>query len=383
MRGCVNVLGAVGLKLREAISALEARMTGAERAISSSTASQGRPDGIATLDANGKLKAEQKPAYTPDEVRAVPITRKVNNKPLSGDITLSPADVGAAAASHTHTRGQITDFPGSLPASDVYPWAKAATKPTYTPGEVGALSTTGGTVSGDLKLTGNLTLKGSNNFGTKINLGDSDFVHIAEPEDDCLEIKAKKINFVISDTSTQKITINGTPLKDSVGAAAAGHTHNGSEIIVDNGIVETTLYTIMRNFTVLRLDYGLVSVDNINDVSFKHTYVTHIHGDEATSIGLPANWWYIVSLSYRGAGYGAQIAIGMNAKNQMMLRTANQTDWRPWVELLTSEHAKSAYYAGTSAPSDKTQLWIDTTATTGGLKYWNGSAWVHVPVAYT
>ena len=39
-----------------------------------------------------------------------------------------------------------------------------------------------------------------------------------------------------------------------------------------------------------------------------------------------------------------------------------------------------AFYAGTSAPSDKTQLWIDTTANTGGLKYWNGSAWAHVPV---
>lgn len=39
------------------------------------------------------------------------------------------------------------------------------------------------------------------------------------------------------------------------------------------------------------------------------------------------------------------------------------------------------FYAGTSAPSDTTQLWIDTTATTGGLKYHNGSAWVHVPVS--
>lgn len=41
------------------------------------------------------------------------------------------------------------------------------------------------------------------------------------------------------------------------------------------------------------------------------------------------------------------------------------------------------YAAGTSAPGDKTKLWIDTTANTGGLKYWNGSAWEHVPVAYT
>lgn len=28
-------------------------------------------------------------------------------------------------------------------------------------------------------------------------------------------------------------------------------------------------------------------------------------------------------------------------------------------------------------------LWIDTTATTGGLKYYNGTEWVHVPVAYS
>jgi hypothetical protein len=32
----------------------------------------------------------------------VPTTRKVNNKALSADITLSASDVGAAAASHTH-----------------------------------------------------------------------------------------------------------------------------------------------------------------------------------------------------------------------------------------------------------------------------------------
>ena len=43
-----------------------------------------------------------------------------------------------AALTHTHTRAQITDFPASMPASDVHDWAKAETKPTYTPSEVGA-----------------------------------------------------------------------------------------------------------------------------------------------------------------------------------------------------------------------------------------------------
>lgn len=52
------------------------------------------------------------------------------DKPTAGEI-------GAAAASHTHTKAQISDFPTSMPASDVYAWAKAPTKPSYTKGEVG------------------------------------------------------------------------------------------------------------------------------------------------------------------------------------------------------------------------------------------------------
>lgn len=44
--------------------------------------------------------------------------------------------------SHTHTKTQITDFPASMPASDVYNWAKQSTKPTYTASEVGAIAST-------------------------------------------------------------------------------------------------------------------------------------------------------------------------------------------------------------------------------------------------
>lgn len=44
---------------------------------------------------------------------------------------------GKASSSHTHTKSQITDFPTSMPASDVYSWAKASSKPSYTKSEVG------------------------------------------------------------------------------------------------------------------------------------------------------------------------------------------------------------------------------------------------------
>lgn len=46
---------------------------------------------------------------------------------------------GKADKEHTHTKKDITDFPTSLPASDVYDWAKQPNKPVYTAGEVGAL----------------------------------------------------------------------------------------------------------------------------------------------------------------------------------------------------------------------------------------------------
>lgn len=46
-------------------------------------------------------------------------------------------DLRYAKASHSHKKSDITDFPTSMPASDVYAWAKASTKPTYTAAEVG------------------------------------------------------------------------------------------------------------------------------------------------------------------------------------------------------------------------------------------------------
>lgn len=43
---------------------------------------------------------------------------------------------GKANTSHTHSKSQITDFPSSMPASDVYSWAKASSKPSYSWSEI-------------------------------------------------------------------------------------------------------------------------------------------------------------------------------------------------------------------------------------------------------
>ena len=82
---------------------------------------KGAAGGIAELDANGKLKAAQKPSYTASEVGArpstwtpsasdvgaVPTSRKVNGKTLSADITLGAADVGARPSTWTPTASDV------------------------------------------------------------------------------------------------------------------------------------------------------------------------------------------------------------------------------------------------------------------------------------
>lgn len=41
-----------------------------------------------------------------------------------------------APLSHKHKKSEISDFPTSMPASDVYDWAKASSKPSYSWSEI-------------------------------------------------------------------------------------------------------------------------------------------------------------------------------------------------------------------------------------------------------
>lgn len=96
----------------------------------------------ATTSANGLMSSSDKTKLdgidsganktTVDSSLSSTSTNPVQNKVINTALS------GKAATSHTHTKSQITDFPSSMPASDVYSWAKASTKPTYTASEVGA-----------------------------------------------------------------------------------------------------------------------------------------------------------------------------------------------------------------------------------------------------
>lgn len=89
---------------------------------------KGKAGGVAILDANGKIPEGQLPDiggvrsfngrsgavlpaagdYTAAQVGAVPVERKVNQKALGQDITLTPEDIGAAGSDHGHAASDVT-----------------------------------------------------------------------------------------------------------------------------------------------------------------------------------------------------------------------------------------------------------------------------------
>lgn len=62
-------------------------------------------------------------------------------------------------SAHTHTKADISDFPASMPASDVHEWAKQSSKPAYTASEVGAAASNH--THDYIPITGTDTLRGS------------------------------------------------------------------------------------------------------------------------------------------------------------------------------------------------------------------------------
>ena len=182
-------------------------------------AEKGQPGGLAELDESGRVPSSQLPSYV-DDVINVATYSQLPNPGESGKIyitedtnltyrwsgtgyaEISPSlalgttaetagrgDWTQAAYNHSlikdgsnphkTTFASLPDKPTSLPASDVYPWAKAASKPTYTAAEVGALALSGGVLAGDVYLGGGLAIRDntashSNVIGL-LNTGDGTF----------------------------------------------------------------------------------------------------------------------------------------------------------------------------------------------------------------
>lgn len=205
----------------------------------------------------------------------VPVTRTVNGKSLAIDIALTAADVNAlgktetaSAATKLATARTIRTNLGSTSAVSFDGSAN------ITPGVTGVLPVAnggtgsssekylklaGGTVTGavtfsanpinnavttvdGVTIQGNLRLKGSGNYGNTLRLGDGDYVHLSEPTDDCLEIKAKEINFIT--TNSPGLKNNGAALSGGGGVTRTSSGRVSDNETVDISVVSTGIYLI-------------------------------------------------------------------------------------------------------------------------------------------
>lgn len=128
--------------------------------------------------------------------------------PTNGDYTA--AQVGALSSSGGTISGNLS-VTGTLKATGA---TTLSTMSTTGITDSGNLSVTGtSTLNGLVTAKGNLRLQGSSNYGSVLNFGDSDYVHISEPSNNAMEIKANSVNFVLSGSGGNANTnflINGT-----------------------------------------------------------------------------------------------------------------------------------------------------------------------------
>lgn len=133
----------------------------------------------------------------------------------------------------------------------------------------------GGTISG------NLRLKGSGNYGNTLNFGDGDYVHISEPIDDNLEIKAKNINFVTSSTNNGVLKLNGDTIKQWA-ELFNGAYNNSSAIIFDVYKYRSQIYS---SYTISLRIVGIFSSYPENKYVIDETFTLFPQNTTATNCG--------------------------------------------------------------------------------------------------
>ena len=335
--------------------------------------------------------------------------------------TITPESIGAIPNPSGGTTGQVltktstgeewSDAPSGLPEGGTEGQVIKKTADGAEWDEADWLPLSGGTLSGNLTIeSGSLWLRG----------------------EDCGiwgSSNSSELNFVVNGTEVLKVnggsvslptglTISGvrTPTSDSEAAnkqyvdtqlstkltqevadtrylQLGGGTINGT-LKFNNGMGEENYASIYSDKSAMFLDIPggevyIGSAGRSDDIVVTRGYI-----DDVLSGYLPLSGGTLtgdIHIKSNASDEESDYAWIYNEKGTLTLESASgYVDLHVKTPIYDDQPANKAYvdshpvyHAGTSAPSNTNLLWIDTNATTGGLKYYNGSSWVHVPVAYS
>ena len=229
-----------------------------------------------------------------------------------------------AAKNHKHGKADITDFPTSMPASDVYPWAKAATKPSYTKAEVG-LGKVDNTADADK------TVKRATTAGTADSANSVTWENVknkptafpveAHTHDDRYYTEAE-IDGKLSGKSNTDHTHDDRYYTESEidsklsGKANSNHTHYSITTIADNRNTNTT----PNDYNDTLIFQGLKFNDKINSPSSDtYSYLLGLRGWRCDSSGGNSH-----ELAFNNTG--------------VYWRNGGTTSWNGWNRIYTDNY---------------------------------------------
>lgn len=232
---------------------------------------------------------------------------------------------GKANSSHTHKKADITDFPTSMPASDVKPWAKADTKPSYSKSEIG-LGNVDNTADKD-KSVKYATSAGAassvdwsgvkNKPGTYPPSAHNHNIESLTNFDARVYDAAgtRAANTVLAAPSDSDGTARFRKL---VAADLPSHTHNYAGSASAGGAANSSLSLYLNPSTRQTSgDYDMTS-------STYACKVTHSVASTIMKTGRPPEDSSVLTFGWDTyAGWGAQLAIGSEKGNHLYVRGAN------------------------------------------------------------
>lgn len=284
-------------------------------------------------------------------------------------------------AAHTHTKADISDFPASMPASDVHDWAKQPSKPAYNASEVGAAPSNH--THDYIPLTGTNNLRGSLNFtdpgvpnvrGIEGMVGGNDYWRVVGGAG---ETNAGYLEIATADDGNEPIhvtqyaghftTVRRTAtLLDAAGNTAfPGTVTSGGQALVrtndarlsdarpaSGGVADSAA---LLSIAASRPNYGSGLIFN----------------QSASTAGYPDAGWYscIRMLHANTAGYFTEFACRFDGEMRPYYRRMNAGTLSAWERLafvsdlpgLSSPSTHGLMAAGDKAKVDRLQRYASTT----------------------
>lgn len=275
-----------------------------------------------------------------------------------------------AAKNHKHKKADITDFPTSMPASDVYPWAKAAKKPSYTKAEIG-LGKVDNTADADK------TVKRATTAGT------ADSANSVAWEN----VKDKPTTFPVEAHTHDDRYYTETEINAKLdGKSNTGHTHD------DRYYTEAEINTKLNGKAPNEHTHQYLSLYEARPANINFTKSTngtgamfHFVATLSTTTGKPPADSSILQLNWdNSGGWDSQLALSTTANPHVYYRNQQNGTWGNWSTLLDNlnytdyvakkehTHTKSQITDFPASLKNPTALTIQTNGTTAVI--YDGSA---------